>query len=175
MTPRLIVRDHIIDDLDDYHNLISNPITMKYLFDVGTKDYEESTKSLKDAIEQSNSTNRKRYFFAIIKKDTNEYIGEVGFTILQTSPFGNKAELGYFIKKEFWNNGYTFEAAKAVLDFALANLKIHKMISGCILDNIHSEKIIKKLGFKKEAHLVKHVYLLDKWLDRVEYGLINDN
>lgn len=174
ITDRLIIRDHKIEDLSDYHILMSNRETLKYMHEVGTDSFELSKESLTDAIEQSKfDTDRERYFFGIFNKETKEYIGEVGFTILQTSPMGKKAELGYFILEKHWRKGYTYEAAKAVLSYALENCEIYKMISGCIAENVGSEKIMTRLGFTKEAHLKEHVYILDAWMDRVEYGLIN--
>lgn len=174
-TDRLVIRDHIPGDIDDYHSLISDKDTLKYMLDIATSSYEQSKESLTDAVKQSFTQKRERYFFSVNLKNTNQYVGEVGFTILQKSPLGSKAELGYFINKPLWNKGYTYEAAQAVLNFGFNELGIYKFISGCIADNKASENIIKKLGFNKEAHLINHVYILDEWRDRVEYGLINPN
>ena len=54
----------------------------------------------------------------IIKKETEDYVGAVGFTILEKNDFGGNAELGYFILKDFWGKGYATEAAQRVIDFA---------------------------------------------------------
>lgn len=174
-TDRLIIRDHSMEDIEGYHILMSDIDTLKYLIDLGTSNREESLESLQDAINQASDNNRERYFFGMFLKESGEYLGEIGFTILQRSPLGDKAELGYFIGKEFWGRGYTCEAAAAVLAYAFDTLGLYKMITGCIAENSGSENIMKKLGFTKEAYFKNHVYILDKWMDRVEYGMLNPN
>lgn len=171
-TERLIIRDHIKDDLFKHHLLMSDPEIMTFIEDIQTHSLEASEDNLKFSIEESKKGDQRRcYFFAIIEKETNSLVGSTGFTILDKNETGGNAELGYFILKEFWGKGYTTEAARAVIDFGFNTLNLHKMTTGCILENVNSEKIMIKLGFTKEAHLVKHVLHKNIWKDRVEYAL----
>ena len=45
-TDRLIIRDHIAEDLNNLHKLISNNEVMFYLPEIMTKTLEESNKKL---------------------------------------------------------------------------------------------------------------------------------
>jgi len=174
-TERLIIRDNIESDLDDHHRLISDQEIMSYLSDIHTHSLEESKKNLKFSIEESQKKDaRSCYFFAMIDKKDNTYIGAIGLTLLDQNETGGNAELGYFILKEFWNKGYTTEAAKAVISFGFNKLKIHKITTGCTLENTRSEHIMKKLGMEKEAHLKKHICHNNEWKDRVEYALFKE-
>jgi len=49
--------------------------------------------------------------------------------------------------KTYWNCGYTTEAMKAILKFAVANLGIKKVSGGHAKENLASAKVIEKLGF----------------------------
>jgi len=56
-------------------------------------------------------------------------------------------ELGYWLGKSWWGNGYTTEAAKAMLDWAERDLSISRFSSGHFIDNQASGRTLLKLGF----------------------------
>lgn len=51
-TERLIIRDHLISDLKDYHQLLSDAEAMKYLEDIRTSTWEESRAALEYAVSE---------------------------------------------------------------------------------------------------------------------------
>ena len=51
---------------------------------------------------------------------------------------------------------------------------MHKITTGCIAENVNSERIMKKLGMLKEGHLKQHVLHKNIWKDRVEYALFKN-
>lgn len=171
-TDRLIIRDHVESDISSLHKLLINEKAMYYLPEIQTNNMDESKQNLYEAIKESKLENRTKYFFAIILKDTNEYIGEIGFTVLINCEYGKIVELGYFIKPIFWGRGVVTEAAKEVIKYAFDQADAIKIETGCIKDNIGSEKVMKKIGMIKEAELKKHVLLDSKLYDRVEYRLL---
>lgn len=170
-TSRLLIRDHIEEDLDAMHELLSDEKAMFYLPGLRKKNIEESKQNLQVAINEANSVNRSKFFFAIIDKNTQEYIGEIGFTKKIENAFGNVMDLGYFIKEVYWGKGIITEASKAVISYAFNNLNTIKIEAGCVIDNRGSERVMKKLGMIKEAEFKKHVLLETKLYDRVEYRL----
>lgn len=171
-TERLMIRDNIESDLQDHHRVMSDPEIMTYINDIQTHSFEASKENLAFSIEESKKEDdRTCYFFAMVDKKDETYIGAIGLTILGRGATGGNGELGYFILKEFWGGGYTTEAAKAVIEYGFNDLNLHKISTGCVMENSGSEKIMKKLGMVKEAHLEKHVYHDDQWKDRVEYAL----
>ena len=173
-TSRLLIRDHVEADIDSLHKLLSDEETMYYLQDIRTKTLDESKQNLYEAIKESRLNNRTKYFFAITMKETNEYIGEIGFTVKIDCSHGKVAELGYFILPGYWGKGIVSEAAKEVIDYAFDKCNVIKIETGCIKDNIGSESVMKKLGMIKEAEFKKHVLLDSKLYDRVEYRLLKE-
>ncbi|MBN2795322.1 MAG: GNAT family N-acetyltransferase [Clostridia bacterium] len=169
-TERLIIRDHVPSDLQYHHQLMSNPEIMYYIQDIQTNSLEASKKNLKFAITESKVLPRKYYFFAITLKD-HTYVGSIGFTVIEENTLGGNVELGYFILKDYWGKGYTFEAAKGVIAFAFKQ-GFHKITTGCISENQGSENIMRKLKMTKESHLRQHVFHDNQWKDRVTYGLL---
>ena len=52
--------------------------------------------------------------FAVTLKNTGELLGSMGLVIQEDH---HKAELGYWVGVPHWNQGYTSEAARAVIDY----------------------------------------------------------
>lgn len=123
-------------------------------------------------MEEAKAKDRSKYFFAIINKDTQDYIGEIGFTKTMEYTYGNVMNPGYFIKQEYWSKGIVTEAARAIINYAFNNLGTIKIESGCLVENKGSEKVMKKLGMTKEAEFRKHTLLNNMLYDRVEYRLL---
>jgi ribosomal-protein-alanine N-acetyltransferase len=174
-TNRLLIRDHLEEDLLSMHALYSSPDEMRFLPGIKTNDIRDTEKILRDSMDAASAAVRSKYFFAITDKSTGEYIGEIGYMIEQFSAMGHRADLGYFINKKCWNKGFVSEAGKAVVADAFAHRDIRKMTTGCLKDNIASEKVMIKLGFIKEAEFKEHVFLEGVWKDRVQYRLLKDD
>ncbi|SDY92582.1 Protein N-acetyltransferase, RimJ/RimL family [Evansella caseinilytica] len=170
-TERLIIRDHIESDLEALHKLISNKEVMNYLPEIMTETIEESKLNLHEAIEESKNDNRVKYYFAIINKKTDQFIGEIGFTKIKECTEGNILNLGYFIFKEYWGRGYAVEASKAIIDYAFKKINTVKVETGCLKENKQSEKVMIKIGLKKEADFRKHIIIND----RLEYGITRED
>ena len=62
---------------------------------------------------QSKFENEEEVTCAIILKPIQELIGAIGLTIDKRF---NRAELGYWVGKEYWNRGYCTEASKVILN-----------------------------------------------------------
>jgi [ribosomal protein S5]-alanine N-acetyltransferase len=173
-TDRLIIRDLTIDDLKNHHKLISDDNVMRYLPDMKTNSIEKSKENLLRAIDNIKSENRELYFFLIEDRSTNEFIGEIGYTVMKNTPYGKLVNLGYFIKETHWNKGYITEALKPVIEFAFEEDTVYRISTGCIKENIGSEKVMQKNGLIKEAEYKEYILHEDKLKDRVEYRLLKN-
>jgi ribosomal-protein-alanine N-acetyltransferase len=171
-TDRLIIRDHIIEDLETHHELISDKNVMRYLLDIKTNTIEESKENLLYVIKEAETKDRKLYGFRIENKMTEEYIGQIGYTVIENTPYGKLVHIGYFIKENQWNKGYITEALKRIIKFAFTENNVYRIHTGCHKENIGSEKIMQKCGFVKEAEFKEYVLHEGKLKDRVEYRLL---
>ena len=66
--------------------------------------------------------------------------------------------LGYFILAKYWNNGFTTEALKRVVEFAFEENNVYRISTGCVKENIGSEKVMLKNGFIKEAEYKEYIF-----------------
>ncbi|GHT65891.1 acetyltransferase [Bacteroidia bacterium] len=110
--------------------------------------------------------NLKRYsdngfgLWAVIKKDTNEFIGQCGLTI-QEIDNEKYLEIGYLLKKRYWHNGFAIEAATACKTYAFEKLNQRKVYSIIRTNNFASQKVAEGVGMKMEKEVIKHYYKMD--------------
>lgn len=111
------------------------------------------------------------YYWGIYLKD-GEMIGSIGVTI--TSEYDLKGELGYKIGSRWWNQGYSSEAAKAVIDYMFCNTDIERIDAHSSVGNPASSKVMEKAGMRYEG-LLKHYYKTrDGFQDCTLYGIIRE-
>lgn len=171
-TERLIIRDHILEDLKSHHLLLSDMKAMYYLNNIQTKSLEESKRNLIESIEEILSKNRVKYFFRIENNKTKEHIGEIGYTVTSNTPLGKLVDLGYFTYQRHWNKGYVSEAVREVIRFAFQEDGVIRISAGCIKGNRGSERVMQKCGMLKEADFKKHSWHDNELKDRVVYRLL---
>ncbi|MBN1797358.1 MAG: GNAT family N-acetyltransferase [Spirochaetales bacterium] len=171
---RIYLREYTADDLDDYHRLISNPVTRRLsIFDT-TTSREETLLDLSEIIRQRESAQRSLYIFAVILKESKAYIGDAGFDVVKKSKNAGIAEIGYFLDKAYWGKGYATEIARILIDYCFTILKFHKVIAGCDARNTASEKVMQKCGMKKEGEFKKQRLKNGSWHDELKYGILKD-
>ena len=65
------------------------------------------------------------------------------------------AELGYWLGKPYWGQGYATEAASAMIAYAFGEGGLRYLTSGHFRDNQASAGIIKKLGFVHKGEIAR--------------------
>jgi RimJ/RimL family protein N-acetyltransferase len=71
-------------------------------------------------------------------------IGICGFTLGDNGD----AELGYWIGKPYWGEGYATEAARAVMAHGFAKSGVRRFVCKHLIGNEASARVIRKLGFR---------------------------
>ena len=83
--------------------------------------------------------------------------------------------LGYWLGKKYWGQKFMSKAAKAVVDFGFKELKLHRIEVTHFAENIASQKIIQKLGFKLEGKEREKIFRFGRWHDHLLYGLLEQD
>jgi len=109
------------------------------------------------------------YTFAVRNKE-GQILGAIGLHDRDD----DKAELGYWMGKPFWNKGYITEAATALIDFGFNELQINKIYATYFLDNPASGRIMEKIGMEKEALLKQHLKKDGKYIDVMMYSILKN-
>ena len=172
ITPRLLIRDHILKDLPTHHGLFSSEKVMCFLPETMTNNLEQSRKNLQDAIDQIDHPKRSRYFLRIEDRRTYGHIGEVGYTVTDFTPQGKLIDAGYFIQDAYWGQGYATEAFRELIRFAFEEDDVYRISCGCLKENAASERVIQKCGLIKETDFKEYQWHDGRLKDRVEYRLL---
>ncbi|MCL1859143.1 MAG: GNAT family N-acetyltransferase [Oscillospiraceae bacterium] len=170
-TKRLILRLYEEKDLPEYHRLMSDKENMYYMNGLVTNTLEESRESLRETIEL-NKTKLKRFCVAL--KETDKLIGGLGYNIKTETPVGKINHIGWFIMPEYQNKGYITEAAKKLLEFAFLRDNCIRIETGCYKDNIPSQKVMIKVGFRKETEKIKSQWHDGQMKDQLGFAINKD-
>ena len=71
--------------------------------------------------------------------------------LLNHQPQHAHAELGYMLNRRYWGQGYATEATRSVVDFALTQMKLHRIEASVLATNLASIQILVKLGMRYEG------------------------
>lgn len=112
--------------------------------------------------------NKNQYIFGIENKESGKFIGGIDLFIEQKF---DRAEVGYWIGKQFWNNGYCSEALTAIINFGFEQLALNKIFGMHIFENPASGKVMEKCGMKKEGELIEHIKKGNKYFGYMQYGI----
>lgn len=107
--------------------------------------------------------------FAIARKLDGDLVGAIS---LMGMSKGHQAELGYWIGKPYWNQGYCTEAGRALLRYAFADLALVHVHACHITRNPASGRVMQKLGMRHEGCRRQHVRRWDKTEDLEVYGIL---
>jgi RimJ/RimL family protein N-acetyltransferase len=96
----------------------------------------------------------------------------LGTIRLTLNPADNHAEMGYWIGKPFWNNGYCTEAARAVVGYGFDVLGLERIYANYLARNPASGRVLHKLGMQQEGLLRRHRRKFGRYEDLVVCGLL---
>ena len=100
---------------------------------------------------------------------TGKIIGHAGLQRLDGS---DDVELGYYLGRSSWGQGYATEAAQALLDFGLTGGGLHRITATCDPENAASARVLEKIGMTREGRLHDHFLIRGEWRDRLLYAAL---
>lgn len=106
--------------------------------------------------------------FAVALGSEGTLIGDIGVHTFEE----RQAELGFTLSSQWWGKGYATEALEAVINYAFKTLQMHRLVAATDTRNLASQKVLERLGFRKEGHLIEAYFDGTHWLDECRYGLL---
>ena len=92
----------------------------------------------------------------VIKKDTLEIIGDIGFKGFNFEE--NTIDIGYGIIEEERRKGYAKEAMSELINWAFSNEIVKEITARCLLENTNSINLLTKFNFRKVKMENKMIY-----------------
>lgn len=163
-TGRLHFRRYHPDDFSFFASLWADPDVVRYIGKGVTRTQEEARKSFEEWLLPGYREGRGLYL--LLHKETGFPLGHAG--IVQQTVDGKKEfEIGYWLAKKYWGQGFAVEAAGFFKHYASEELGLQRLICLIQRNNINSIKVAKKLGMtlQKETTfntIPVHVYTWTK-------------
>lgn len=110
------------------------------------------------------------YIYGIFDKQETRLLGGTG---LHTRIGEEQLEIGYWIHKDFVNQGLVTESTAALVKVAFEIIHIHRLEIHCDPGNFASAAIPRKLDFTHEGTLRAKTRFLDRWSDSMVWALLD--
>ncbi|MBQ3115902.1 MAG: GNAT family N-acetyltransferase [Clostridia bacterium] len=158
-TPRLIIDDITEKDKQAYFDLYTDEQLNRWWGYDYREDLGENapTPEYFYCFMQSLKEKKEEYSFAI--RHDGKMIGEL---VLYNFNEDQSAEMGFRLSKDYQGQGFAYEGANALKDYAFNQLKVKALKTKCFKQNIPSKRLIEKLGFSKFEESDTHFYFLLK-------------
>ena len=172
-TERLLLRPYFEEDADAFCEYMSDGEVLRY------EPYPPLTR------EESDEELHKRIadpdFIAVCLPPDDDHpwgklIGHIFFSPCAFSSW----EIGWVFNRAYWKKGYAAEAAAAVIDASFRTGLAHRVIAMCNPENEASERLMQRLGMRKEGQLVKNLYFRTDengqpiWQDTAMYAVLDE-
>jgi len=167
-TERLVLRPFTLDDalevqkLAGVREIADTTLNIPHPYSDGVA--EKWINTHRDEYQKSGSV-----AWAVTLKDSSQLIGCIS---LGADSKNERAELGYWIAREHWGQGYCTEAAKKVLTYGFRQAKLNRIFAFYLSRNPASGKVMQKIGMKKEGQMRQHIKKWDKFEDIIYYGIL---
>lgn len=166
---RLIIRDFKPDDYNFFCKQESAESTLKY-----ESDSIPATEVLKEKFNEimnlTQNDKRSKYSLLVETRDGKIPVGRV--VIWQIDEKIDEWEMGWTIHIDHTKKGYASEAANTLIKFGFEELSANRICANCNEANIASERVMQKIGMKKEGLLRQTRKLNDKWYGSCIYSIL---
>jgi RimJ/RimL family protein N-acetyltransferase len=146
-----------INDKTIARNLLSVP------YPYSLADADQWLKRIRNNARRKNPT----WVSFAIEIDGN-FAGDIGLFKIS----GHKAEMGYWLARDYWGRGIMTGVVKEVVRFAFRELGIRRVYAHVFTYNPASVRVLEKAGFEFEGKLIKNVKKDDRLLDEYIYAKV---
>ncbi|MFG2526793.1 GNAT family N-acetyltransferase [Streptomyces sp. NPDC048516] len=151
-TPRLILRRWTDDDLAPMADINTDPAVMRWIGDGSVLSLEQTAEEIERWEEEWDDEGFG--LFAVELLASGELAGCAGLSVPGFLPeVAHEVAISWRFGRQYWGQGYASEAAQAVLEFALQDRGLDRVIAVNRLGHEASDNVLRKLGmaFEREA------------------------
>ncbi|WP_281560080.1 GNAT family protein [Thalassomonas sp. RHCl1] len=110
------------------------------------------------------------YWFqlALIEQDTHRLIGDLALHFVDEQ----QVEIGVTVAPEHQGRGLAGEAIDTLLDYLFLELKKHRVTAVTDADNQACARLLKRIGFRQEAHFVDNIFFKGAWGSEYVFAML---
>ena len=145
-TERLLLRRLTVQDAQFILTLLNEPSFLRYIGDKKVRNLDDARQYILNG--PVASYDRNGFGLNLVElKEPHTPIGICGLLKRDELP---DPDIGFALLPDFWNKGFAFEAATAVLQDARETLRLERILAITSLDNDASINLLQRLGFRFE-------------------------
>ncbi len=168
-TNRLLLRQPLLTDAQDFFILRSNTLVMQYVNRPIAKNVEDA-ENLINKITDIINANEGINWCITLKDNPQKVMGNIGIWQLKKEDY--RGEIGYMLHPDFWRKGIMQEAVEAVINFGFNQMQLHSLEAKINPSNSASAMLLEKNNFIKEAHFKEDCFWEGEFSDTVVYSLL---
>jgi ribosomal-protein-alanine N-acetyltransferase len=168
-TERLLLREMRADDETAVHEYAADTEVVRLMI-WGPNTREATREFLARAVDAQAQWPRPSVGLAIELKSERRMIGSIELRINDEA--NRTADFGYVLNRNYWGHGYMTESARAVLNVAFNELKMHRVWATCHAQNRASYRVMEKLGMRREGLFLKNAMEKGEWRDTYLYAVL---
>ncbi len=108
--------------------------------------------------------------FVIVPRAEPKAVGQI--RLFHWSRETRDAELGYWIRRSEWGQGWATEAVRLACGYGFRSMRLHR-IEALVLDgNAASARVLEKAGFHREGRSRQSERVSRGWVDELRFGLL---
>jgi ribosomal-protein-alanine N-acetyltransferase len=169
-TERLILREFRVSDWPDVLAYQADPLYLRFYEWTG-RTPEAVQEFVQMFLDQQQEQPRTKFQLAVTLKSNHQLIGTCGIRI--ASADAHEGDIGYELSPKHWGQGYATEAAGGMVQFGFAELRLHRIWSWCIADNVGSARVLEKLGMRLEGRLRDKEYFKGRRWDTLLFAILD--
>ncbi|MEC0666389.1 MULTISPECIES: GNAT family N-acetyltransferase [Priestia] len=145
-TERCLINTIEAPDYTDVKNLYGNDEVRKFLGGI------RSDNSIKEVFADMLNSGNDSFYWVVREKHTDNFIG-----LVSLDPHHEKVhlELSYQFLPKWWGKGYATEVVQLLINYALNELKLSKVIAETQTANKSSCKLLERIGMNLEQTITR--------------------
>jgi ribosomal-protein-alanine N-acetyltransferase len=146
-TERLLFRDHEPADLEPYCEMEADPEVRRYM-GAGLPRPRNAAEHRFRLVFFPPRPDRMRLWATVFKPE-GRYIGYCGVYPHTEAevPIPGEGVLACYLARAYWGRGLATEAGRAFVAFGFRELGLSRIVAGADVNNVGSNRVLKKLGF----------------------------
>jgi ribosomal-protein-alanine N-acetyltransferase len=113
------------------------------------------------------------YAFLVMRTEDDTLVGGLTLANIRRG-VAQAGSIGYWMGLPYVRRGYMSAAVRAVIPFAFATLRLHRLEAACIPTNAASIRLLENSGFVREGYAREFLCINGIWQDHLLYGRVKD-
>jgi len=134
--------------------------------------YKQSSWTIRLKQIEQDREQRNAFHFISLNEDSNKIIAACSLTGICYGVF-MAAYMGFSVSHDYQGKGEMKRLCEHVVNFALNELKLNRIMANYMPVNIRSEKLLQSLGFEKEGLAKRYLQINGQWEDHILTSLLN--